>query len=357
MRISARRALMAGVLLVVASTVLRSNTTLEAASWSATEEVRRTNYTSIHYVTTDQQNITLPAARSLLHQPSQFGEVDVCRLAPNLTTSPNTLVSAYFRVSSKHGTDQYDVWMKNFLGLQDHMVIFTNEDMFAKVQKFRAHALERTVIVLMNVEDLPLATLYPSAFWQDQLDRDYEKAMHKSYKLFWIWLSKSYWVHEAIKHNFFESDLFMWTDFGSFRGFSQRYWGKELLRHREVVPKDAIMQMAFQTPVPPAVTLFSDKLKYEKNFYHSGMHSVAYKSVWAQFYPAFLHTIDRFLERGLLLCDDQVVLQSCCLSYPDLCAYVLSREADDRRYRALRYVVHEGGNYHLWRYNPTNTRV
>ena len=302
----------------------------------------------VQYASEDGKKLTLPSARAALER--QPLSPPIYRLSPNLTMSPNTIVSAYFRVSSKHTAAHYDIWMDNFLGLQDHMVIFTSEDMLGKIELTRAHALDRTVVIIMELEDVPLASLYNISFWEDQMERDAEKDLHKSYKLFWIWLSKTYWVHEAVRMNFFNSDIFMWCDFGSFRQFSWPYHGKTLIRHHEMVPVDKVLQMAFNHPTPlPGGKLLDDKFKYSDNFYHSGMHSIAYAHTWKRFYPFFLDTIDKFLELGIVLCDDQVVLQGCCTLHPELCAYVLPEEAPhDRRFRALRYVLHFGGSYNYW---------
>ncbi|KAL7526673.1 hypothetical protein ACHAWF_001869 [Thalassiosira exigua] len=324
---------------------------------SQEEELKLNHSKYIRYVTKNKRNMTLQSAKSLLYQPPPYRQEDIYQLASELETSPNTIVSAYFRISSKHSSAQYDEWMQNFLGLKDNMVIFTSEDMLAKVSLFRKHARGQTVVIIMSVDDLPLAKLYSESFWQDQLAKDPEKQLHKSYKLFWIWLSKSFFVHEALRLNFFGSDLFMWCDFGSFRQFSERYWGKQLIRHREVVPANEMLQMAFQPPVPPSKIPFADKQKYERYFYHSGMHSVAYAKTWEKFYPLFLDTIDKFLGRNLGICDDQVVLQSCCLLHPELCAYVKSSEVpNDRRFRALRYVLHVGGKYNFWRYKNSTIK-
>ena len=142
----------------------------------------------------------------------------------------------------------------------------------------------------------------------------------------------------------------MWCDFGSFRQFSGQYHGQTLIRHRELVPADRMLQMAINHPAPlPGGKLLDDKFKYVNHFYHSGMHSIAYANTWKRFYPIFLDTIDKFLELGIVLCDDQVVLQGVCTLHPELCAYVLPEEVpQERRYRALRYILHFGGNYNYW---------
>ena len=56
------------------------------------------------YVTNDNKNISLPLAKSLLNKPPPFQEYDVFPLSPNMTTSPNTIVTSYFRITSKHST-------------------------------------------------------------------------------------------------------------------------------------------------------------------------------------------------------------------------------------------------------------
>lgn len=304
------------------------------------------------YLTVDNKNISIPSAKTLLDAPTPYQEYDIYRLSPNLTTSPNTIVTAYFRVKSKYDSSKYDAWMANFLSLQDHMVIFTQEELFPQIMRLRSHALDRTVMIMMKVDDIPIGQLYPSEFWEDQLERDVEKAKHKSYQLFWIWLNKVWATNEAIRLNFFQSDLFMWADIGSLRdGFCKSC---TLIQHREQVPPHEMMQMAFQEPVPPpGRDMFWDKTKDAAYFYHSGMHFVAFKDTWTQFNVYFLEMIDRFLEKEYPICDDQVVLQSVCLTHPEICAYVPASQVRDYRFRGLRYVLHNGGQYNLWRYTKS----
>jgi hypothetical protein len=293
-------------------------------------------------------NGSLPLAKSLLNTPAPFQESDILRLSPDMTTSPNTVVTAYFRVPSKFKPGKYDGWMKNSLSLQDHMVIFTQPEMVEQVKMLRHHALDRTVIIQMKLDDLPIGTVFPTDFWQDQLERDPEKGAHKSYQLFWIWLSKSWCVTEAIRLNFFQSDLFVWSDIGCFRDGS--YNSKTMILHRDQVPPHEMMQMAHHKPNPPKEDLFNDKYKRKPNFYHSGSQFAAYKDTWKVFHEYFLDTIDRFLERGMIIVEDQAVLQSVCLSHPDICVYVPFTEVKDNHYFGLRYVLHNGGEFKLWRH-------
>lgn len=266
--------------------------------------------------------------------------------------APNTIVTAFFETRSKHSTEEFVAWMPTMLSLRDAMVIFTSPDRVAQMKQFRSHALNRTVIVSMNLSNLPLAVHYNTTFWQNQLDMDPEKRLHKSYQLFWIWLSKPWFVKEAIRHNKFQSDVFLWSDIGTFMDKLQNdldnpYYRSELIRHREVIPRHSILFMKHhETPVPKTIWW----TKKRRNFYHSGTLMVGYHDTFVQFYNEYMFTIHGFVERNLFLGEDQAVSQSTCLRQPMLCSYISYTQVDDRRpYAALRYVLHNGGNYTLWR--------
>jgi hypothetical protein len=241
--------------------------------------------------------------------------------------------------------------MKNMLSLQDAMVIFTSQDLVPQIKELRKHALNRTVIVPLALEELPIATIFSTDFWQDQLDRDPEQKRHKSYQLFWIWLSKSWCTTQAIRFNMFNSDLFMWSDIGCFR--DAKYNFKTMIQHRESIPPHEMIQMAHHKPNPPPkdTQFWNDKYHQKANFYHSGSQMAAYKDTWNTFHEYFLDTIDGFLERHMIIVEDQAVLQSVCLRYPEICAYVPFDQIKDNHYFGLRYLTHYGGKHiQLWRY-------
>ncbi|KAL3940322.1 MAG: hypothetical protein SGBAC_005119 [Bacillariaceae sp.] len=295
----------------------------------------------------------LPSAKALLSRPPPYGDSQVRFFSDTMIDSPNTVVTAYHRVPSKFHAGKYDEWMRNILSLQDAMIIFTSDDMVDQVKDMRQHALDRTVIVTLELNDLPYGTLYPKEFWEDQLKRDPEKRTHRSYQLFWIWLSKSWFVNEAIRLNVFQSDIFMWSDIGCFR--MKRYNSKTMIQHREIVPPKEMLQMAHHKPNPPEEDIFNDKYRRRDNFYHSGSQSVAYKDTWIKFHEYFLETIDRFLEKDMIVVEDQAILQSVCLTHPEICVYIPFTEVRDNHYFGLRYLVHYGGDFKFWRYDKAAT--
>jgi hypothetical protein len=264
-----------------------------------------------------------------------------------MARSQSTVVTAYYRVPSKHSPDRYNQWMKNILSLQDPMVIFTEPDLVEHITNLRKHAVNRTMIIPLSLEELPIANMYPNSFWKDQLERDPEKNIHRSYQLFWIWLSKTWFVSQAIKMNVFDSNIYVWSDIGCFR--NTRYNSKTLVMHSENIPPNEVIQMAHRKPDPPKTKLFNDKFKSKSQFYHSGSQFAGYNTTLLKFHELFVGTIDQFVQHNMTIVEDQTILQSTCLSHPSLCAYVHRSSVDDNGYFGLRYVLHHEGDFQFWR--------
>lgn len=297
----------------------------------------------------------LPSAKTLLTSKPPFEDSDMIMFESKLVQSPNTVVTGYFRIPSKHGSGDYDKWMSNMLSLQDAMVIFTHAELVDQIKEFRKHALQRTVVIPIALDDLPIGTLYPVSFWEDQLERDPEKKIHRSYQVFWIWLSKSWCVNQAIRLNPFQSDLFVWSDIGCFR--NKKFNHKTMVLQRENVPPHEIIQMAHHDIKPPEEELYNDKYKRPSHFYHSGSQMAGYEDAWIKFHSLFLEIIDRFLEKNMIIVEDQAVLQSTCLSYPKMCAYVPYDQVGDNKYFGLRTILHKKGDYKYWRHPKASTGI
>ena len=48
-----------------------------------------------------------------------------------------TIVTAYFRMTSKHSHDEYLAWMRNMLSLRDCVVVFTQSDLVDTIKSLR----------------------------------------------------------------------------------------------------------------------------------------------------------------------------------------------------------------------------
>jgi hypothetical protein len=319
-------------------------------------------------ITAKKSNVAgSPKAVQVLHQPLNDTTATIIPMAQPLQKSKNTMVIAYFRVESKYKPEKYETWMTNIFSLQDCMVVFTQPDMVETVRRLRAHAADRTVIVVQpSPTDLPVSRLYRDThthFWEDQLLMDKEAKRHRSFALFWIWLSKSWWVTQAVQRNFFRSDFYMYSDIGCFR--SAAWNDKTLLQHTSIVPTDTVMWMAHHQPNPPATRLWNDKFQEKPHFYHSGSQGAGTAEAWQRFHAVFAETMDQFASHGLFIGEDQCILQSACLGSYDsaavapmigstvgtgVCTYAPFDQVPDNHYFGLRYVLHHGGeNYQFWK--------
>jgi hypothetical protein len=276
------------------------------------------------------------------------------------------IVTAYFRLNSKHDRREYDTWMQNMLSMHDCMVIFCESDMVEAMIQHRNKTKELTAIVEIQLDNLPISKYYyfptantPTEFWEHQFAMDPEKAIHRGYEVFWIWLSKSWFVSTAalLQHHIFAAtnedrdvatiEAWMWADIGSFR--DKGYSNDRLIQHiddKEIFPDpDAVLWMAHRKPDPPSDPFWNRKLykKEKHHFYHSGSQAIATSvQAWTNFHEEFVHTLDEYASKGLFLGEDQCVLQTTCLLYPKSCAYVQFDQVHDNKYFGIRHVVRYG---------------
>lgn len=254
--------------------------------------------------------------------------------AANVPPPPDTIVTAYFELKrSKHSLKEYDAWMRNMLSLQDAMVIFTSPGLVSRIKSLRAHAVSRTRVVAIELTDTWIAGFKNVSFWRAQLDMDPEKKIHGSYELFWIWLSKSWFVDKAIRMNPFGSDRFVWSDIGSFR--NAEYNGKRLIRHPNVIPRDAILVMSWRPPKPSASWHVT-----KQEFWVAGAHMAGRIGAWKRFHEAFTDTVKEYTREGFFIGEDQTIIQSTCQRKKDLCAVVTPNLVKGSVWFGLRDILH-----------------
>jgi hypothetical protein len=108
--------------------------------------------------------------------------------------------------------------------------------------------------------------------------------------------------------------------------------------------------MAHHSPNPPTdKLLWNNKLGEKRHFYHSGSQAIGYKDTWQTFHVEFGNTLADYMDADKFVGDDQVISQSTCLRNPNTCAYLPFDQVKDNHYFGLRYALHYGGNYTLWR--------
>ena len=159
------------------------------------------------------------------------------------------------------------------------MELLSGRTLQTRVRELRAHALNKTVVIEMALSDLPIIQLermnktiwnrpHPLIdwgedlltmdFWPRQHRIDLRKRSHRSHVVYWIWLSKSWWTTQAIAHNFFHSNLYMWQDIGSYRNTKLR--GRHIMEHAaDVIPKGTILWLAHHDTKPPPTPVWDNR--------------------------------------------------------------------------------------------------
>lgn len=310
-----------------------------------------------------------------------------------------TIVTSYFCVPSKRSKTAYLDYMKVMLSLQDPMVIFTSAEMRSTIESMRSHAMDRTHIVIVELQDLPVAKKYDSldaGYWKHQLEIDEEKRIHRSFELFWIWLSKSHFVNEAIKLNPFRwvlmkvghvslfkslpfsvlslflsqsslnlscfstfahtthtctlrstplrstcsTDVFVWTDIGCFR--SKEYTSKTLVMHPEEVPASKMLVMTSRDDRAEAGVKnqeWVEKRLKDHVMFVAGAQIAGRVETWKTFHIAFERVVQGYYDKGLFIGEDQNLIQSTCLQNLELCEFVSPKQTKGNRWFGLQYVL------------------
>ena len=124
----------------------------------------------------------------------------------------NTIVAVYFNIKSKRPSSDYYKYAKNFLKLKNPIVLYTSEDNYDIFMELRGNLPIK--IITQNFEDIYMWKMYKDK-WIEHHKVDKHK--NRSPQLFAIWANKVIWLEDAINHNYFNTQYFQYTDFGSFR--------------------------------------------------------------------------------------------------------------------------------------------
>ena len=161
-------------------------------------------------------------------------QIDESREATAATTSvtavdttstssyPVTLVTCYFDISGKyaakkHSTEALQWASKGVLRLETPIVVFTDQpDQVELLAKGR-----RSPMLLIPTEFEKLPTMRYLPRMKELRSRDWRAKVDKqSSEIYALYFSKPYFVGRAIERNAFNSDIFIWIDIGSIRGWA-----------------------------------------------------------------------------------------------------------------------------------------
>lgn len=123
-----------------------------------------------------------------------------------------TVVSAYFPMKSKFSESDYLQWIQFWSEVECNLVFFTTKEFSPIIEKIRETYLEKTKIIIMELNDLVAFKKYGSEFWIQQKVLDHEH--YHSPSLYAIWYEKKEFVRKAIESDYFNTNKFVWCDAG-----------------------------------------------------------------------------------------------------------------------------------------------
>jgi len=215
------------------------------------------------------------------------------------------IVTAYFHVLSKHTHAEYMEWAKHMLSMGDCMVVFTTKEFVNDFKRIRGS--RPTHIVPMSLDTIPVAMEKSTAEWKEQLRIDPERNIHRSYQLFWIWLSKPWFVTRAIALQEFDSNVWAWVDIGSFRDSAP----KKLFVYPEAVPENAMLFNAWRPHV------LNPRPGDVKDTFTDGSMAAGTAKAWHAYFTAFM----KVMRSETMLYEDQYIIEQTCRKNHGLCKW------------------------------------
>ena len=228
-----------------------------------------------------------------------------------------TIVTAFYTIPSKHTTQEYKTWMKNLLLIRNNMVIFTDSKNHEFIQKLRSrYNGSNNIYTKIIVEDLSkskIGSFRNKAFWSSQIKLDLEIDAHHSYQLYWIWNEKTNWLYRVSKINPFNSTFFAWIDIGYIR--NEVVHGESLIR---CLPHDfhpnQVMLLKIDDVVDPNLQGYNIASATLGGGFIGG-----YSAGIERWHRIYYKTFEEFVQKNEFVGKDQVLMNSICMNYMDLC--------------------------------------
>ena len=126
-----------------------------------------------------------------------------------------TIVTAYYKIKSKHSISEYLRRLKDFVKLNHSIVFFTSKNFINTIKKMRPKYLyNKTIFISMEIEDFYSYKKFGKEF-NESFYIDRENSYH-TVPLYLVWGEKCSFLKKAILNNYFNSKCFYWVDAGIF---------------------------------------------------------------------------------------------------------------------------------------------
>lgn len=231
-----------------------------------------------------------------------------------------TVVTAYYRIKSKHDPRKYEEWMHNLLvnvGKSCKMVIFTSPELVHYIENICEKNKKGAAFTVISIEikDLKIAQYYSKHVWRKQYSLDPQKACRRTIGCYLIWNSKIWFMNQAVERNLYRSDKYIWTDIGSFRNNDSTVCASILEKFPlyERISNDKIDIMLIRPYLPHEM----NQIVFFNTVHLGGIFGGGVYAV-RQLYKLFYESLHFYLTNNYFAGCDQQILSTCYMRNPKL---------------------------------------
>lgn len=218
-----------------------------------------------------------------------------------------TIVTAYYEIEkSKHSKENYFNWIKNFMTINNYMVIFVNDEIQKnKIYNLRLDYLDKTKIIILPFEELYCYQFMD--YWNKDYERDIEKRFHNQ-NLYIIWNEKTTFMKKAMDLNPFNTDFYCWADIGMVRD-------DLILSYIKTFPSSKMLNLIDKTKV----YLLNLKIFFKDiNHYIGGGFIMCHKDMVDIWYDNYYSMLNEFMKKDLFAGKDQNIMNVIYDNFPKI---------------------------------------
>jgi len=244
-----------------------------------------------------------------------------------VSPATTTIVTAYYKLRSKHSHAEFLDWMVQLLQTTDLLVIYTEESLVPTLKNISngSRTEANTKYVIVNISDTMVANRYSLEVWQKQQLLDKEAESHKSLETYWVWNEKAEMVRQVATENPFGTEFFFWADIGYLRTAGHKHRGKNWI-NRRAFPKGCITMLVVDSFLGEETSVDEQGLS-QTDFANpkwrlaGGIWGGGWSEVLA-WHSAYYSTMDRYVREERFAGNDQAVMATTCVEQPSLCCMV-----------------------------------
>ena len=243
----------------------------------------------------------------------------------NLVKEDLTIVTALYKIKSKHPFDYYLKWVNNFLKINKPIIFFIDPKISDIVKgKRSAKFNNKTKWIELEMKDFYIYKNYLKYF-KETNKIDVENNIH-SVELYIVWAEKIVFLKKAININPFNSKCFYWVDAGYLR---EEYYSSEFLDNwpstKRCLEDPRITFITVRQSVINEINNFAT-LHMTKGFFRTTNVAAGFFGgtpfYILKFYEKYFETIKKWYDHSIFIGKEQNVFASVIYLNPKYCKYV-----------------------------------